>query len=148
MMNKYRATFKISQIKAETEKAMLIKAPKSRRCFWIPKSLIRFYHHEYSFAIFDDFSYRTEKGELFTYSEIIDLFGKNIRTNYYNKPEKLEAKRRIFRYGQKHNVNYYMMTGDVGLEQLINNNVKRKNHLLDIFKKASDKEKLELVNEL
>lgn len=92
MMNKYRATFKISQIKAETEKAMLIKAPKSRRCFWIPKSLIRFYHQEYSFAIFDDFSYRTEKGELFTYSEIIDLFGKNIRTNYYNKPEKLEAK--------------------------------------------------------
>ena len=41
-----------------------------------------------------------------------------------------------------------MMTGDVGLEQLINNNVKRKNHLLDVFKKASDKEKLELVNEL
>lgn len=59
-----------------------------------------------------------------------------------------QAKRRIFRYGQKHNVNYYMMTGDVGLEQLINNNVKRKNHLLDVFKKASDKEKLELVNEL
>lgn len=59
-----------------------------------------------------------------------------------------QAKRRIFRYGQKHNVNYYMMTGDVGLEQLINNNVRRKNNLLDIFKKASDKEKLELVNEL
>lgn len=59
-----------------------------------------------------------------------------------------QAKRRIFRYGQKHNVNYYMMTGDVGLEQLINNNVKRKNHLLDVFKKVSDKEKLELVNEL
>lgn len=59
-----------------------------------------------------------------------------------------QAKRRIFRYGQKHNVNYYMMTGDVGLEQLINNNVRRKNNLLNIFKKASDKERLELVNEL
>ena len=59
-----------------------------------------------------------------------------------------QAKRRIFRYGQKHNVNYYMMTSDVGLEQLINNNVRRKNNLLNIFKKASDKERLELVNEL
>ena len=92
MMNKYRATFNISQIKAETEKAMLIKAPKSRRCFWIPNSLIRFSRKEYSFAIFNDFTYRTDKGELFTASEIIDLFGNHIRTNYYNKPEKLEAK--------------------------------------------------------
>lgn len=91
-MNEYRATFNISQIKAETEKAMLIKAPKSRRCFWIPKSLIRFSRKVYSFAIFDDFTYRTEKGELFTASEITDLFGDHIRTNYYNKPEKLEAK--------------------------------------------------------
>ena len=91
-MNKYKATFNISQIKAETEKAMLIKAPKSRRCFWIPKSLISFYYNKYCFAIFDDFSYRTEKGELFTASEIIDLFGNQIRINHYNKPEKLEAK--------------------------------------------------------
>ena len=92
MMNKYKAIFNISQIKAETEKAMLIKAPKSRRCFWIPKSLISFYHNKYCFAIFDDFSYRTEKGELFTASEITDLFGDHIRANYYSKPKKLEAK--------------------------------------------------------
>lgn len=59
-----------------------------------------------------------------------------------------QAKRRIFRIGQKHDVNYYILDGDVGLESMIKRNVRAKNTLLDIFKKASDKEKQELVNEL
>ena len=59
-----------------------------------------------------------------------------------------QAKRRIFRFGQKQNVNYYIMTGDVGLENLINKNVRKKNNLLNTFKKASIKERESLVNEL
>lgn len=59
-----------------------------------------------------------------------------------------QAKRRIFRIGQKENVNYYTMTGNVGLEKMIDQNVKEKNKLLDRFKKASNKRKMEFVNEL
>ena len=59
-----------------------------------------------------------------------------------------QAKRRIFRFGQKQNVNYYIMTGDVGLENLINKNVRKKNNLLNTFKKASIKVRESLVNVL
>lgn len=59
-----------------------------------------------------------------------------------------QAKRRIFRIGQKNNVNYYMLDGDVGLEKMIKQNVRKKNSVLDLFKKASVKDKQELVNEL
>lgn len=59
-----------------------------------------------------------------------------------------QAKRRIFRIGQSHDVNYYILNGDVGLETMINQNVRKKNSVLDIFKKASDKEKQELIEKL
>lgn len=59
-----------------------------------------------------------------------------------------QAKRRIFRIGQSQDVNYYILNGDVGLENMINQNVRKKNTVLDFFKKASDKEKQELIEKL
>lgn len=50
----------------------------------------------------------------------------------YAQREQIE--RRIFRNGQKHDCVYYDLTGDVGLEKLINENIERKRTLLDIFK--------------
>lgn len=59
-----------------------------------------------------------------------------------------QAKRRIYRIGQDKNVNYYMMTGDVGLENMMNCNIDSKEEMLNIFKKSSKKEKEELVKRL
>lgn len=56
-----------------------------------------------------------------------------------------QAKRRIYRLGQSEDVNYYFLTGDVGLENLIDNSIENKLNLLNIFKQSSNKK--EFVNE-
>ncbi len=49
----------------------------------------------------------------------------------YAQREQIE--RRIFRTGQISNCVYYDLTGNVGLEEMINQNIERKRNLLDVF---------------
>lgn len=49
----------------------------------------------------------------------------------YAQREQIE--RRIYRTGQTSNCIFYDLTGNVGLESLINQNIERKRNLLDIF---------------
>jgi len=49
----------------------------------------------------------------------------------YAQREQIE--RRIFRTGQISNCIYYDLTGNVGLEKMINQNIERKRNLLDVF---------------
>lgn len=49
----------------------------------------------------------------------------------YAQREQIE--RRIFRTGQISNCVYYDLTGNVGLEGMINQNIERKRNLLDVF---------------
>ncbi len=49
----------------------------------------------------------------------------------YAQREQIE--RRIFRTGQISNCVYYDLTGNVGLEEMINQNIERKRKLLDVF---------------
>jgi SNF2 family DNA or RNA helicase len=49
----------------------------------------------------------------------------------YAQREQIE--RRIFRTGQKSECVYYDLTGNVGLENMINQNIERKRNLLDVF---------------
>lgn len=51
-----------------------------------------------------------------------------------------QAKRRVYRIGQSEDVHYYHLTGDVGLENMMNKSIKNKVNLLDMFKMASKKE--------
>lgn len=51
-----------------------------------------------------------------------------------------QAKRRIYRTGQTSNVTFYMMTGDVGLENMMNQSIEKKISILDMFKSASKEE--------
>jgi hypothetical protein len=51
-----------------------------------------------------------------------------------------QAKRRTFRMGQKENCFYFNLTGDVGLEALIDKNINRKISLIDYFKTVSIKQ--------
>lgn len=44
-----------------------------------------------------------------------------------------QVERRIYREGQKKDCIYYDLTGNVGLESMINQNIERKRNLLDIF---------------
>ena len=48
-----------------------------------------------------------------------------------------QIERRIYRTGQKSECVYYDLTGDVGLEKLINENIEKKRDLLEMFKKIS-----------
>lgn len=50
-----------------------------------------------------------------------------------------QAKRRIYRLGQSENVNYYFLTGNLGLEKLIDNSINKKTTLLDLFKETSNR---------
>jgi len=47
---------------------------------------------------------------------------------------------RTYRTGQIDNCKYYSMTGDVGLEKMINDNIKKKQSLLDYFKKVGSEQ--------
>lgn len=61
----------------------------------------------------------------------------------YAQREQIE--RRIFRTGQMNECIFYDLTGNVGLEKLINENIKRKRTLLDVFSELSNEElKLQL----
>jgi SNF2 family DNA or RNA helicase len=53
----------------------------------------------------------------------------------YAQREQIE--RRIFRTGQNTDCIYYDLTGDVGLEKMINQNIERKRKLLDVFAEMS-----------
>lgn len=60
-----------------------------------------------------------------------------------------QARHRIYRIGQKENVTCYNLTGNLGLEKIMNKNINKKTTLLDVFKKASIKEKeRELIESL
>lgn len=50
-----------------------------------------------------------------------------------------QAKRRVYRLGQSENVNYYFLTGNFGLEKMIDQCISNKTTLLDMFKKSSNK---------
>ena len=56
-----------------------------------------------------------------------------------------QAKRRIYRIGQTKNVHYYNLTGDVGLEKMMNTCINHKVSLLNMFKQVSRKEIKDLV---
>jgi SNF2 family DNA or RNA helicase len=53
----------------------------------------------------------------------------------YAQREQIE--RRIYREGQKDECTYYDLTGNVGLESMINQNIERKRNLLDVFAEMS-----------
>lgn len=57
----------------------------------------------------------------------------------FDYAQRLQAERRIFRTGQKDTCYYYDLTGDVGLEKLINDNINKKTDLLDYFKRIGIK---------
>lgn len=61
----------------------------------------------------------------------------------YAQREQIE--RRIFRVGQKDTCTYYDLTGNVGLEYMINENIEKKRNLLDVF---SEKTAGALMNQL
>lgn len=50
-----------------------------------------------------------------------------------------QAKRRIYRLGQSENVNYYFLTGNLGLEKMIDNSITKKTTLLNLFKETSNR---------
>lgn len=50
-----------------------------------------------------------------------------------------QAEHRIYRMGQKEDVTYYDLTGDVNLEHTIDQNIEYKQNLLDEFKKLLNK---------
>lgn len=56
-----------------------------------------------------------------------------------------QAKRRIYRLGQNEDCNYYFLTGNVGLEKMINKSIEKKTSLLYLFKSTSKKK--EFANE-
>jgi SNF2 family DNA or RNA helicase len=61
-------------------------------------------------------------------------------TVYFDKTfdysQMTQSKFRTYRTGQEDNCLYYSMTGDVGLEKMINDNIQKKQSLLDYFKKV------------
>ena len=65
-------------------------------------------------------------------------------TIYFDKTwdyaQRLQAGRRTFRTGQNNDCFYYDLTGDVGLERMINENIEKKQDLLACFKQKSIEE--------
>lgn len=61
-------------------------------------------------------------------------------TVYFDKTfdysQMIQSKFRTFRTGQENDCKYYSMTGNVGLEKMINNNILKKNDLAEYFKKV------------
>jgi hypothetical protein len=53
---------------------------------------------------------------------------------------RIQSGRRTFRTGQDLNCQYYDLTGDIGLEKLIDLNIKKKVSMTEYFKKVSRKE--------
>ena len=50
---------------------------------------------------------------------------------------RLQAERRVFRSGQQSDCTYYDLTGNVGLEAMINRNIDKKETMLNYFKRVS-----------
>lgn len=77
-----------------------------------------------------------------------ESFGLNLQdydvTIYFDKiwdyALRLQSSRRTYRTGQEHDCLYYDLTGDVGLERLIDRNIDRKIDMLEYFKKISREE--------
>jgi len=75
-------------------------------------------------------------------------FGLNLQdyniTIYFDKTfdyaQRLQSEHRTYRVGQLENCLYYDLTGDVGLEKMINDNIKKKQGLLEYFKQKSIEE--------
>jgi SNF2 family DNA or RNA helicase len=61
-------------------------------------------------------------------------------TVYFDKTfdysQMTQSKFRTYRTGQTDNCTYYSMTGNVGLEKMINDNIHKKQSLLEYFKKV------------
>lgn len=74
-----------------------------------------------------------------------DSLGLNLQdynvTIYFDKiwdyALRTQSTRRTFRTGQEYDCEYYDLTGDVGLERLIDRNIKKKVSLTEYFKKAT-----------
>jgi hypothetical protein len=74
-----------------------------------------------------------------------ESFGLNLQaynsTIYFDKiwdlALRIQSGRRTFRVGQNLNCQYYDLTGDVGLEKLIDDNIKKKVTITEYFKKVS-----------
>jgi len=62
-------------------------------------------------------------------------------TIYFDKTfdygDMIQASHRNYRVGQEHDVRYLSLTGDVGLENIMNSNIKKKISMADYFKKIS-----------
>lgn len=75
-------------------------------------------------------------------------FGLNLQqytvTVFFDKiwdyAHRLQAELRTYRQGQKADCLYYDLTGDIGLEHIIDNNIKKKTNMLDYFKSKTIKE--------
>lgn len=67
------------------------------------------------------------------YSKII-FFDKT-----FDYAQRYQAEHRIYRMGQKEDVTYYDLTGNVNLEHTIDQNIGYKQNLLDEFKKLLNK---------
>lgn len=61
----------------------------------------------------------------------------------YAQREQIE--RRIYRTGQSSECVFYDLTGNVGLENLINENIRKKRDLLDFFSQFSNKQLIEML---
>lgn len=67
----------------------------------------------------------------------------------FDYAQREQAEHRIFRIGQKNDVKYYTLNGDVGLESLIQRNIDRKMEMLTYFKKIASEQNVEAIfNEL
>jgi hypothetical protein len=53
---------------------------------------------------------------------------------------RVQSSRRTFRTGQEYDCKYYDLTGDVGLESLIDKNISKKVSMTEYFKKVSKEE--------
>lgn len=82
-----------------------------------------------------------------------ESFGLNLQqynnTIYFDKiwdlALRIQSGRRTFRTGQEYNCQYYDLTGDVGLESMINRNIEKKISMTEYFK---SKTKEDIKNEL
>lgn len=56
-----------------------------------------------------------------------------------------QAQRRIYRIGQENDVKFFYLTGDVGLEKMIDKCIRKKTSILDEFKKSSKEELADVI---
>lgn len=91
------------------------------------------------------------KAKVLSYQK--EAFGLNLQeynnTIYFDKvwdyALRTQSTRRTYRVGQEYDCHYYDLTGDVGLESLIDRNISKKISMTEYFKKVT---KDELVKDL